>query len=350
MPVLQTTDIPDLIESTLEDLGRMRLTDHSTDLVEFVAFNRLMRESQVRPEGGSRIRINMLASQQQNSRFRGYYATDGEVNQGDGLAHGFVDWRSADFKWAWDEEELDVNAGESQIQDYIKVKRHMALMGWAQFVEDWFWATPPGASDTLTPLNLRYWITKSTTTADGDFNGGAASGFTLKGPFSPTTYPRWKNWAYVWTDVIEDDLIRKMRRMVRKTSFKPPVGVDYKSFDTGNRYEHLCNEATVNAIERLGEKRNDNLGYDFSANVPTFARAPFTYCPELDSDSDNPIYHMNWGVFKTVILRGKWMRERKAQQAPFQHTVWVVWVDSRFQLCLYDPRKVAVGSNAAANA
>src|SRR6267142_1223078 len=171
MPVLQTTDIPDLIESTLEDLGRFRLTDHSTDLVEFLAFNRLMRESQVRSEGGSRIRVNLLFDQEQNSRFRGYYATDGQLNRTEVLTHGFVDWRSADFKWFWDEEELDVNAGEAQIQDYVKVKRQAALMGWAQFIEDWWWNVPPANGDTVTPANLRLLVTKSITTPNGAFNG-----------------------------------------------------------------------------------------------------------------------------------------------------------------------------------
>jgi hypothetical protein len=349
MPVLQTTDIPDLIESTLEDLGRFKLTDHTTDLVEFLAFNRLMRESQVRSEGGSRIRVNLMFDQEQNSRFRGYYSTDGTLNRNEVLTHGFVDWRSADFKWFWDEEELDVNAGESQIQDYIKVKRQAALMGWAQFIEDWWWNVPPSVSDTVTPSNLRLLVTKSTTTADGAFNGGPASGYTLKGPFNPVTYPRWKNWTYSYVDVIEDDLIRKMRRMVRKTNFQPPVGINNRPFTTGDRYEHFVNESTLNAIERLGEKRNDNLGYDFAANVPTFNRANILYAPKLDDDTDNPIYHMNWGAMKTVYLRGKWMRERRAMQAPFQHTVWVVWVDSRFQMINYDPRKLAVGVTAAAN-
>jgi hypothetical protein len=349
MPVLQTTDIPDLIESGTEDLGRFKLTDHSTDLIEFLAFNRLMRESQVRSDGGTRIRVNMQFGFEQNARFRGYYATDGEINRQEVLTHGFVDWRASDFKWFWDEEEIDINSGETMIQDYIRVKRQAALMGWATFIEDWWWGTPPVLADTTTPFNMRYWITKSIATPDGAFNGGAASGHTMKGPFNPTTYPRWKNWTYQYTDVIEDDLVRKMRRMVRKTNFTPPTGINNNSFTTGDRYEHYMNEATLNSFERLAEKRNDNLGFDFSAQTPTYARAPMIYAPKLDEDSDNPIIHMNWGAMKTVYNKGKWMKERRAMQAPFQHTVWVVWVDSRFQIVVYDPRKLSIGVTAAAN-
>ena len=59
---------------------------------------------------------------------------------------------------------------------------------------------------------------------------------------------------------------------------------------------------------------------------------------------------MDWGVFKSVFLKGKWMQERNAIQAPRQHKVWQVWVDSKLNFLFYDMRRVGGGSKAAANA
>lgn len=364
MPVLQTTDIPDLIEATLEDLGPMQLTDLMSELQEYHAFNRLLRKSQRRKEGGSRIRINILKDKNSTARWKGYYALDGDTNQQDGMTHGQVDWRNADFNWSYDEMEVDVNAGQSQIQDYIRVKRIQALQGWADFVEDWFWGLPPPSTDTLIAYPLRYWVVKNVTaTGDEDTTAGAGShsgsvptgsdgvAHTSVGGISPTTIPRWKNYAFKWTNVTEDDLLVKWRRAMRRIFFKPPMGVNYPGHvsPTAVQHEHFVSGNTMNAFERLAEKRNDNLGYDFAAKQPTFARAPIVWAPKIDDDSDDPIYSHNWAAWKTLILRGKWMKERKATQAPNQHTVWVTWVDSRWQTICYNRRLQSVGSKAAAN-
>lgn len=357
MPALEASDIPDLVASTLKDLGRMKLTDLSQDIQHYRAFNSIMRDGRVESQSGYEIQINVLTEMASNARFKGLYQTDPNANQVNGLTNGTVPWRYADFYWCWDENEIDINSGEARILDYVRVKRHMALMGWADFIEDWFWTTPPTSSDTTTPYNLRYWITKDVTTAgadgvagSGSHSGAAPSGHTTVGGINPSTYSQWKNYTYKYTDVTEDDLIARMRSMTRRINFEPPMGVNHPSHTSSPRYVHYVPESVLNSMERLAETRNDNLGFDFAVKGPTYARAPLVWAPKLDADSDKPIYTIDYGAFKVVYFGGKWMKERRAMNTATQHQVWVVWVDSRFNLICYDRRRLAVGSIAAANA
>lgn len=357
MATLTANDIPDLIESTENDLGRMKLTDLTSTVQHYRGYNRLWREPQVDVQGGANININILTEQNNTSRFVGMYAVDGDATQVDGLDHGTVPWRFADFYWAWEENEMDINSGAAVIQDYVRVKRLQALLGWATFIDTWWFAEPPSSTNKLTPYNLRYWITKDVTTAgadgvagSGSHSGAAPSGHSTKGGINPTTYTNWKNYTFKYVDISEDDLIVKWRNMLRRINFEPPMGATYPPQGGAVMNEHLIQEEMLSGLERLAETRNDNLGFDFAATSPTFGRAPLTWCPRLDSDTDDPIYTMDWGVFKTCVLRGKFMRERKAYQAPRQHKVWVRWYDTAMNVAvLGDIRRLGVGSRAAAN-
>ncbi len=362
MPALEASDIPDLVQSTLKDLGRMKLTDLSQDIQHYRAFNSIMREGRVESQPGYEIQLNILTEYSDNARFKGLYQTDPNANQANGLSAGRVPWRYADFYWCWDENEIDINSGEARILDYVRVKRHMALMGWAQFIEDWFWDDPPGVDDKTTPYNLKYWIQKDVTTAGADavagsggFFGNVPGSHTQVGGLTPSgTHGSqrnfWKNYTYKYTDVSEDDLITRMRSMTRRINFEPPMGVNHPGYGSSPRYVHYVPETVLNALERLAETRNDNLGFDFAVKGPTYARAPIVWAPKLDADSDKPIYTIDYGAFKVVYFGGKWMVERRAMNTATQHQVWVVWVDSRFNLVCYDRARLAVGSLAAANA
>jgi hypothetical protein len=362
MPFLEVDDIPDLIASTQKDLGRMKLTDISSDIQHYRAFNQIMSAARTEAQSGTHISINILTARSDNSRFKGLYQVDGNANQDDALDSGEVPWRFSDFWWAWDENEMDINSGEARIQDYVRIKRYRAMLGWAEFIEDWFWDVPPNSSDKRTPYNMRYWLQKNVSTAGADGVAGSGGFFgnvptgadsvahTSVGGISPTTYSNWKNYTYKYTDVTTADLITRMRSMTRRIHFEPPMGVDYPKHAGPPRFVHYVNEEVLSALETLAETRNDNLGYDFATKGPTYARAPIVWAPKLDEDTDDPIYTLDWGAFKVVYFRGAWMKERKAQNPPTQHQVWVVWVNSRFNTICYDRRRLAVGSRAAANA
>lgn len=354
LPVL---NVPDLVAATLPVLGRLKVTDLTRDVQKLPAFMRLFQESQIDYQGGKSIQINALTKPSNNARFKGLYEVDPDLNQDDALDTGQVPWSFADFVWGYDENEMDVNSGEAMIQDYVRLKRYRAGVGWALFFEDWFWATPPSISDTKTPLNLRYWVQKNVTatgldgtTGGGSFNGIAPSGYTTVGGINPTTQTRWRNYTYKYVDVSDDDLLTKMRTMVRYINFEPIPGLNYGQHAGATpRHEHLMPLKILTAFERLAETRNENLGYDFAVRTPTMGRAPMTWAPQLDNDTDDPIYTIDWSAFQSVLLKGKWMKELPAIRAPRQHSVWLNWVESRWNLICWDRRRLAVGSRAAAN-
>lgn len=356
MANLQVSGIADLIASTQSLLGRLKLTDLTRDTQTFRAFNRLFRRSQISEGGGASIKINLLTDVSNNARFKGIYEVDPDANQDDALTTGDVPWRFSDYYWCYDENEMDINSGESVIQDYIKIKRYRAFLGWAQFIEDWYWDTPPSSTDTKTPYNLRYWLQKNISATgidgvagNGSFSGNVPSGHTTVGGINPTTYTRWKNYTYKYTAITEDDLLTRMRDMVRYINFEPPEGMSYPSHAGPPSHEHLMPLEILTAIERLMENRNDNLGYDMAVRSPTFGRAPLTWVRQLADDSDDPIYTLDHGAFNTVLLKGRWMEEVPAIRSPRQYEVWVNWVRSRWNNVLWDRRRCAVGSKAAAN-
>jgi hypothetical protein len=363
MATLQVSGIADLVASTLSVLGKLKITDLQRDVQTYRAFNRLLRKSQITEQGGASIKINVLTDMSNNARFKGLYEIDPDASQDDAQTTGDVPWRFADYYWCYDETEMDVNnAGETQIQDYIRLKRYRAFTGWATFIENWFWGLPPATTDTKTPYPLRYWLTKNVTSTgidgtvgNGNFSGSVPTGsdgvaHTTVGGINPTTYTKWKNFTYKYTDVSDDDLLTRMRDMIRYIDFEPPAGMSYPQHAGGPSHEHLVPLEILTAFERLVERRNDNLGFDLSVRTPTFGRAPLTWVRQLADDSDDPIYTMDWGAWNTVLLRGKWQKEKPAVQSPRQHSVWVNWVVSSFQNILWDRRRCAVGSRAAANA
>ena len=338
----------------------MKLTDISRTTQTYRAWNRLLRKDQV-TEQGSSITINLLTEPSSNARWKGLYARDPNGNQDGALTSGTVPWRFGDWFWDYDENEQDINSGEAAIQDYIKMKRHRGFTGWANHFESWFWTTPPNSTDVETPYNLRYWLTKNITTA-GDVDSVAGSG-SFSGTFptggdgvahttfgSAITHSRFRNWTYKYTDISDADLLERMALMVKMIEFEPIAGTSYPAHASGPPvHEHLCPLEIVLGLERLARSRNDNLGYDLASQTVTYARAPFTWVKQLNDDSDDPIYTMDWSAWSTCILKGMWMKSRPPMNLPDQHTVWRNWQDVRMNTVLWDRRRCAVGSRAAAN-
>ena len=76
-----------------------------------------------------------------------------------------------------------------------------------------------------------------------------------------------------------------------------------------------------------------------------FRRIPIMWVPKLEPDTTNPVYGINWGVFKTFILSGWWLRETSVPITPGQHTVASQFVDLAYQFALRDRRRHFVISN-----
>ena len=212
----------------------------------------------------------------------------------------------------------------------------MAMIALAEKMEANFW-DDPSAADTVTPYGLPYWVVKN---ASEGFNGTVLSGFTTVAGLSPTTYPRWRNWTYQYTDVSFTDFVRHAREASVKTAFKPPVD-GIPTFNTGDSYGFFTNYDVIGALEELVTSQNENLGNDLAAKDGStiFRRVPVTYVPKLDEDTTNPFYGVNWGTFKTYVLSGEWLKETPIPITPGQHTVSSQHVDCTYNFICKDRRR-----------
>jgi hypothetical protein len=327
MPLL-ASQLSDLVTLTLRDLGKPKITDISTDTRNFIAWNELINDKQVKIQSGFGLQWSVMVNHSQSARHVGIAAQD-DVDITDTTVQAQADWRHATVNYAIDAREIDMNREPSRIVDLVKVRRHAAMVSWAELFENTFWGPPVAANDNLTPWGVKTWIVKN---ASEGFNGGAPAGYTTIG-LNPTTYPRWKNYTGQYTSVTKDDLVRMWRKAATKCNFKPPVRSSLPSHDTGDGWGYYTNYDVVAALEELLEGQNDNLGNDVASKdgKTLFRRVPVTDVPKLETDTTNPVYGIKWGSFHVGVLRGWWMKEYNEPHHPGQHTLSVTYMDTTYQ-------------------
>lgn len=339
---LVAANFGDLVQTTLKELGRGRFTEIVTPLQEHVAMRNLLQENKIQVESGYSIQWDVMVLPANEAYNVGLGASD-NVNIPDTMTQATVDWRNTTVSYAYEHRELDMNASPSKIVDLILTRRIGALISMAELMEANFWGPPVNVNDNLTPWGVNTWFPKNATQG---FNGGVPSGYTTIGGLSPTTYPNWNSWTDTYTTVSADDLIRKMRRAAEFTKFTPPVD-GIPSFDTGEKYGIYTNYGVIQPIEEQLIAQNDNIGHDVAAmdGRSLFRRVPFTWVPYLERDTTNPVYGIDWGVFKTAVLKGWWLKETFIPIYPGQHTMSAMFSDCTYQWLCRNRRNNWVISN-----
>jgi hypothetical protein len=331
MPVLTPSGIGDLVTTTLAELGRAKFTDNMSDYQKTIALKRVFKKGKATFDSGSSVSFNVIINHNNSARFVGLAAED-QVNAPDVMITGSVPWRNITWNWMMEFREPLMNSGNARIVELIKTRR-VAAMGSAVIkFEQSLWQAP-ATTDTTSPYGIPYWVVKSNTatTTNNGFNGNVPSGYTTVGGINPTTYPRWKNYATQYTNVTKDDLVRKWRRAATYCLFMPLVD-DIPVYNTGDENQYLTNYAVLGVLEELLEAQNDDLGNDVASmdGKVIFRRIPVEWVPELDLDTTNPVYGINWGEFKVMGLRGAWMKEFVQEEYPGQHTVTATHTDCTF--------------------
>lgn len=344
---MQASDIQDLINSSLSELGRLKLTDLMSDYQETVALKRILRQKKVEFGSGPTVRFNLIYDTNDSARFvgLGYTAVSDIKNV---LTYGEVPWRHATFNWSLEAREPVMNSGASKIVDIIQSRRLAAMGAWVKLLERQLWRVPTVGSDEM--YGIPYYVVKSSTAAtfannDG-FNGGHPSGYSSVAGLSSTSgvvANRWKNYTDTFTALTKDDFVRKLRRSGVKTHFMPLVD-DVPVYNLGDDFGHYTNYAVESALEEILEDQNENLGTDIASmdGKVLFRRAPVTYVPELENDTTNPIYSLNWGELFAMRLRGWWMEETRITQNPNQPTMYTTHVDSSFNIICRNRRRQSV--------
>ena len=150
---------------------------------------------------------------------------------------------------------------------------------------------------------------------------------------------RWKNWSATYTNVTKTDLVRKWRKAATFTKFMQAV--PSPSYGSGDNYGYYTNYNVIGPLEEALEAQNDNLGNNIASKdgMLTFRRVPVTWVPHLEGDSNDPVFGINWSLFKTGVLRGEFLNETRLPIAPNQHTVSQTHVDLTSNWVCYDRRR-----------
>ena len=348
MATLQASGIADLLAAGLAELNEGKWVDVSAELQHYRALPNFLKKNRVSIQSGHSVKWDLLHSSNGSARSTGLYSND-QYNVPNVLTTGEVPWRYAEASYQFDHREIDFNQGKRQIVSLIKSRRHAAMVDIAKFFEDKFWSVP-AASNTQDPYGVPYWIVKSATDAATDttnkgFNGTAASGYTTVGGVNPTTYPQTRNYADAYTAITKADVVSKIWRAISMTGFEAPV--PSATLNTAPQKKIYTTYNGHRGLKILAENQNDQLGTDLDSKHGdlTIRRIPVEWVPQLDEDSTDPFYGIDWGVLKIAVKSNWWDKETVIDRVGGQHNVCSVHKDFIYQFYAPDRRRLWVISN-----
>ena len=337
MTILQADDIVDLVKMTLRELGRMKWTEIATDLQEYVALPQLLQKERVGFQSGYGIQWNVMTTHSGAAKDTGLYATD-VVNVGDVMQTANIPWRHITTNWAIERREIAMNRTPARIVEMIQIRRADSQISLAVHIETRFWSRPTSSTVGDGIYGVPYWIVYNATEG---FNGGDLASFAAgPGNLSSATHARWKNYTAKYVTVSKSDLVTKWRKAATFTNFMSPVPVP--SYNTGNRYGYYTNYDVIGPLESALEAQNDNLGNDIASKDGKllFRQNPVVWVPHLENRTGDPVYGINWGVFKPTFLTGEYMREEGPVKATGQNSVMQVHVDTTMNVRCTDRRRL----------
>jgi hypothetical protein len=341
--------IDDFVNLTLDNFKKVKWTDLSLEHQEYVSAQ-LITDKNVVEAGGPYVNFKLKTRNTGNARKTGLYAQD-ITNVEDVTISAQVPWAMQTTNFSYDiNEDLFQSDRETIIREMV-IRDHDAMSDMAELIEECFWSAPTGTSDAQTPMGVPFWLQKdATTTPGGGFNGGNPSGFTSGcAGVSSTTYPRWRNWTFGYTNVTTDDMVTKVKKSLAFTNFQAPVPHPELGFGGKTDYAIYTTYRVTEPLERLAESRNDNLGSDVAryVNAVTIGGVPVKWVPYLEAnDTSDPLYGINWKVFRPFTKKGLSMRRNPPKQAARQHTVREVHIDNALNFICLNRRMTFVGSKS----
>lgn len=345
---LQAVNSPDMVATTLRELGRNKWTDNASAYRNTTALQKIINKRKTSIDSGYEVQWNRMTGTSNSARGVGLGAQD-IVDITSQMGNCSIPWRHVTWNWAWDYREPLMNNSPAKIVDLIKTRRIAAMGGAIEYFEYRLWRAP-ASDDDVSIFGIPYYIVKSATAAtianNNGFNGLSPATSTNVAGVNPNTDTRWRNYSDAYTVVSKDDLIRKWRRMAEYTNFKPLVD-NTPTYETGEATEFYTNYAVSGTLVEILESQNENLGVDVAPyeGKAMFNRSKVNVVPELDADTTNPVYQVPWGVMGAIGLSGAWMKETSIPQTPGQHTISVIHTDATLNIICRDRRQAGVISN-----
>lgn len=347
--MLTPDEITDLVKLTQVNLiKRGAFLNLMTDLTDYVAVRELWKKHQKVFAGGLDWEFDAVTDHNHSARFVGLYENDG-ATLNDATTKGKVGPRFVDANYVFDVREKIFQRPAIEIVNYVRTKYLRMLTSFYELMEPALWGKPEDATDKKTPYGIAYWVTKQSnadaqTNANGGFDGKNPTGFSEgRAGISSSAYPRWANWACQYAEVSKADLVRKMRRAVRKTAFRSPIShAEPTVGGTGNGI--YAGDNVIHVFEEILEAQNMNLGNDLASKdgKTMFKGHPIVYAPYLDDDSTDPIYMLDWKSLALGVMEG-WQQHVSAPTVVAgKHNVRAVFLDAGVNMICTNLRKQAV--------
>lgn len=345
MPSLTPEQIDDLVMLTLPLYKKYKWTDLSLEYPEYIS-STLITEKNVIEMGGPLIKFFLKVKNTGTARISGMFQPD-QTKVDDVMVSATVPWSMLTVNYSYDIYEDMFQSDRETLIRLLTVRDHDAMSDMAELQEECLWTAPSSPTDTR-PMGIPFWLQKDATTApDGGFHGGNPSGFSAgRAGLSSVDYPRWRNWTFGYTTVTSDDLVKKVKKSLVFTDFRPPVPHPELGYGKSD-YQIFTTYRVQEQLERLAETRNDNLGKDVARYMGqvTIGGTPVRMVHYLENnDTSDPIYGVNWKVFRPFVKKGCNMRRHPPKTSARMHTVKEVHIDHWMNYVCYNLRNCFVGS------
>ena len=334
----QADDYADLVTTTLRHLEKTTWADIVIDNQRHIALPRVLKKKSVSFGSGYGHQFNVRFFSNNAARNVKLNEVDNPTTA-DTQKTGNVPWRHTETHWALEDRIISMNRAPARLVSLLQTSRVDAMTDLAELMEDNFWKKPDSSTDELSPFGVPSWIVYNATTG---FTGGNPANFpqTGAGSIDSDTYSRWKNWSANFVSVSKADLIRKWREAATKTEFRPPVDGPFNNMRS--QFGYYTNYTILGLLEEMLEGQNDNLGNDVDSKsgLTQFRRIPVEWVPWFDNNSGtlssnagvtDPIYGINWGVFKVAFLSGEYMRQTRVRPHPLHHRTLTQYTDCTYQ-------------------
>lgn len=346
MATLLATEIDDLVTTTLNELGEMKVTDVMSDYQDTIFLKRLVKKNKMTFRAGPEVSFNLITDTNGSARGVGLYYT-ANVNPTNVMTTGKMPWRHVTWNWAIERREVAMNRSPRMIVDLVKTRRVAALGDAVKYFERRGWRCPATTNEEDFH-GIPYWIVKSATavTTNNGFNGTHPSGYSTVANISATTQPRWANYAAPYTAITKADLVAVLWRAMTWTDFKPLVENGFPTYEVGNDFGLYTTYAVQTGLKQIAESQNDNLGKDLDSmnGSVMLRRTPITWVRELEDDTTGVVYGINWSCLHAMGLSGEWLHETPVPVHPNQPTVSATHTDCTLNMYCTNRRKQFVVS------
>jgi hypothetical protein len=344
MAVLLPKQVTDLVLNAHNTFQRNDYVDISMPFPQYIAAEIMQDKSRLKESAGHTEQWQVKTKNEKNTRVTGLFDKDKTSIENV--------WTTAQLNlvmyttnFSFDVNERVFSQGAQQIVDYVKAReKGMLNEFWATMEEHLWSAGPPAPTNAPAPIfGIPFWLQKAadSVTTYGLY-GLNPSGYTSGAAgISSTTYPQWANPAGIYGSVTLEDFVSKLTEMKERSTFIAPHDANQLVKPGGWNYGMYTTYPVLRELRLHMEGKNDSAGWDISkmGQHIAFGGVPIKYVEYLtQTDVSDPIYGVNWNIFKFLYVKGLFMRKSDQITVADSHNMRVVHLDTSTQLTCEDRR------------